>query len=783
MKSEKVTLSGKQKRRNKRNFVIPSITSRFKHLIDLNFKQSNKPRLFFYTWYEDEFETKFGQYWIGSGVDPTEDIIKYIRQSMARRKDKFDDGTVNISCIWDVSEFAKKIGQFNPKSKVDDIVRNQIGYVKQNEVHSLNHSILNKKIQEFLLKQGQKLPVVNLSTDQYFSVYETVQAIKTGKRRILGEKCARFGKTIYSAAVATEIDSDFIIVSSYVKTVHSSFENDIGSYDQFKEYQHINSQDKDYKEKIESLLNDGKKVVVYLSLVGGSSRDERIEYLFNLPNQKFVIVDEADFGSHQKKQAEVLQKFVKDDDIVYLLTGTNSDRAASTWNIDHMNSKTYFELLVSRKESEELIKKGVDLISNPLGLKYFSMDKTRDTLYPKLKGYQVDLTSSVNKAIKLERLKDDDFKLLPSWLKFVSHPMKSKGWFITLLEALFKGKHSLNDTNIDYQFEETTSRRIAMMFFPDNTRKEHLEVIGNITQQTLPEYEVIILNGDTTTQKKAEAKVKKIIEENPTKSILILSAKMAQRSFSIKQLDELYLCYDKGQNGATIQKMSRALTPNDDTKISKIISLSFDPNRDDKFDALLVETALNLLKSKKPNETDIREQLKRILGSIDIFSCTESGAIPINIDSFVESSLQRKTISRVMGNKTDVSGIPNDILVALAEGKIDYVRNQIQSKAIIGKTKESEKKPIKGTRETKSATQVQIQKVREMMVTIYENSDILLKSAKQLGAKNMIDSFRVFEEQGWEDDITKEFEVEYDIIKWLFVTEKINSNWVNYLHN
>lgn len=770
-------LRGVQKERSQ------EITKRFKHLKNLGYGPSDNPRMFLYSWHEDDDTTKMGEHWVLPGIDPVEDTLKYIRKNMARRKDKFDDGTVQVSRIWDISEFAKSIDRFRPKSKVDDVIRKYIGYVKQSEVHSLNFILLNNKVQEFLDKQGQPPPIVNLSTDQYFSVYETVQAVKEGKRRLLGEKCARFGKTIYSSAVATEIGSEFIIVSSYVKTVHSSFETDINSFDQFKEYHHVNSQDEDYKEKIESLLKQGKKVVVYLSLVGGTSRDMRIQYLFNLPKQKFVVVDEADFGAHQKKQTEVLQKFVKKDDIVYLLTGTNSDRASSTWDIDHMNSKTYFELLVSRKESEEIIKKGIDPISNPLGLKHFSMDKTRDTLYPKVKGYQVDLISSVNKAIKLERLEDEDFKLLPSWTKFVSHPLKSKGWYITLLEAMFRGKHSLNDTNIDYQLEETTSRRIAMMFFPDNTRKEHLDVIGNITQQTLPEYEVVILNGNTTTQKKVEAKVKKVIEENPTKSILILSAKMAQRSFSIKQLDELYLCYDKGQNGATIQKMSRALTPNDDKKVGKIISLSFDPNRDDKFDALLVETALNLLKSnKKPSETDIREQLKRILDSIDIFSCTENGAIPINVDTFIESSLQRKTISRVMGNKTNIGDIPNNILVALAQGKIDYVKNQIQDKALVGKTKESEKNPTKGTRETKPATQVQIQKVREMLVTIYENSDILLKSAKHLGAKNMIDSFRVFEEQGWENDITKDFGVDYGIIKWLFISNKINSNWVNFLH-
>jgi hypothetical protein len=739
--------------------------------------------MFCYSWHEDDGETKFGERFVHPTENPVTECLKRIRQSLGVRKDIFDDGTVQVSCIWDVTEYAKKVGKFKPGGHVDDDIRQKIGYVKQREVHSLNYTDLNKKVNEFLIKQNQPLPKVNLSTDQYHSVYETVQAISDGKRRILGEKCPRFGKTIYSAAVATEIENEFIIVASYVKTVHSSFETDIMMFNQFKGYVHINSQDKDYKDQIQTAINDGNPVLVYLSLVGGDSRDERIQYLFELPKQKFVIVDEADFGAHQKKQTEILQKFVKDNDIVYLLTGTNSDRASSTWNIDHMNSKTYFELLVSRQDSEGLINEGVNPISNPMGLKYFLMDKSRDILYPKIRGYQLDLISSVNKAIELSRLEDEDFKSLPSWLKFASHPLKSKGWYITLLESMFKGKHGLNSINIDYQFEEIGDIRVAMMFFPDNTRKENLDTIGIITQQTLPEYEVIVLNGNTTTQKKAEAKVKQIIEENPNKSILILSAKMAQRSFSIKHIDELYLCYDKGQNGATIQKMSRALTPFDDTKVGKIISMSFDPNRDDKFDALLVETSLNLLKSKKPNETDIKEQLKRILNSIDIFSCTEDGAIPINVDSFVESSLQRKTISRVMGLKTDISNIPDDILVALAEGKVDYIRNEIKDKAVMGKTKDTIKRESKRSNKSKSVTHSQLQKVREMLVSIYENSDILLKSAKVLGANNMIDSFRIFEEQNWENDITHEFELDYEIIKWLFVTNKINSNWVNFLHN
>jgi len=34
-----------------------------------------------------------------------------------------------------------------------------------------------------------------------------------------------------------------------------------------------------------------------------------------------------------------------------LMTGTNSDRASSDWEIDLIISTTYFELLVNKKES------------------------------------------------------------------------------------------------------------------------------------------------------------------------------------------------------------------------------------------------------------------------------------------------------------------------------------------------------------------------------------------------------------------------------------------------
>jgi len=127
--------------------------------------------------------------------------------------------------------------------------------------------------------------------------------------------------------------------------------------------------------------------------------------------------------------------------------------------------------------------------------------------------------------------------------------------------------------------------------------------------------------------------IKNTIENNEG-NVLIIASKMAQRSFSEELITELYLAYDKGQDGATIQKMSRVLTSNSPNKIARIFSLSFDPNRDDKLDTMVFQAALNQVEKK--GKTDIREELKRVYKSIDIFSCTNDGeAIKLSVDEYV----------------------------------------------------------------------------------------------------------------------------------------------------
>jgi hypothetical protein len=413
-------------------------------------------------------------------------------------------------------------------------------------------------------------------------------------------------------------------------------------------------------------------------------------------------------------------------------------------------------------------------------LKFFKKNINRDKVYASVEGYQLDLVPVVKRAKQLY----PNFDELPSWTKFVANPIKGRGFYVTLLEGMFKGKHNISGVDVEQlvQFtnSELSNRRVAMMFFPDNTKVDNLIQIGKITQDTLSGWSIVVLNGKTVLNGgDCETKVDDIINST-NNNVLIISAKMAQRSFSEELISELYLAYDKGQDGATIQKMSRALTSNSPDKVARIFSLSFDPNRDDKLDTMVFQAALNQVEKK--GKSDIREELKRVYKSIDIFSCTTDGeAIKLTIDEYVKQALEKKGISRVMGKKSDLTLLTKSQVQALLNGNVDYLRNEIKERAEIGKTKDSKPKNIISSN-IKKPSDNEIEKVREVVITIIENSDVIMLAAKNKGAKNIFEALQVFENNKWTSIIEEEFGVKYDVVKYLFTMGIIKQEWVNLLH-
>jgi hypothetical protein len=414
-------------------------------------------------------------------------------------------------------------------------------------------------------------------------------------------------------------------------------------------------------------------------------------------------------------------------------------------------------------------------------LKQFNIDTQRDLLAPDFACYQMDLMGPVNAAIAAGEV-DEDFSNLPSWAKFAANPIKSKGFFTRTLQAMFLGQGGHDELNVDLQTEDYKSQRVSMMFMPANTRNDVLELIGNIAQETLPGFEVIVLcgtvkhNGRKITNRLAERAVKEVVEQG--KPTLIIAAQMAQRSFSIPEITELYLAYDKGENGATIQKMSRTLTPGDMNKVGRIFSLSFDPNRDDKFDAMIIETALN---HKKRNASkSLQEAMRDVLSTMDIWKCTANGSIKVEVDEYLAQALERKGVSRVLGKIVNMNMLSSTDIQALATGNGAYFKMNRTSSAMSGKTRNTQGKA--GTpNSVQNSHAKQLAKAREVITNIIENLDIII-----LGTGNKILADAI---EGIDKDaemsrvIEEEFGVPFDTISYLFEKNIIKQDWIELLYD
>lgn len=407
-------------------------------------------------------------------------------------------------------------------------------------------------------------------------------------------------------------------------------------------------------------------------------------------------------------------------------------------------------------------------------LKHFAVDTSRRQLVVDVQFYQMNLTSVIDIARAANPdIFVEDGVFLPSWSKFVANPVKAKGFFINMLQAVFEGKGGDDSLNVDFQTGRRADEgiKVSMMFLPGSTTNANLLEIVPIAEQALRGFKIVAVSGAADmTNASAEAKVKDAIEvaTRNNQHVLILSAGMAQRSFSIPQITELYLAYDTGDNGATIQKMSRTLTPHRAGKIGRVISLSFDPNRDDKFDSMLIETAQNY--KANIGASDLKTALRDVLRTVDIFRCQANGAVKIEMDTYLEEALTRNSIDRVVGKVARLDELSPEQIRAIAAGKAEVFRAAKIGAAQRGKTRMIAKKSRGST--DKDATLAEIQRAREVITTIAQNIDII----RYYGGSTIDEAFAIMDDEGEDiqSDVTEQFGVDYGLIKDLVLDGIIN---------
>lgn len=735
-------------------------------------------RMFCYLWSEQGVpdECKFGERWVKSGQDPQAEIWRRIKQSLGQRKDLLRDGKIRLEHYWDVTDYAQKVGRYYQRSRVDDHIRPHIGFRKYStgEVHCITPADAQIRVDRLLARMGQPLPTVGLAAWQARAAEDVLGRVAQGSRTVVAELCARFGKTIWSGVLMREMQAPLTIVASYVLTSFTSFEKELTAYQQFSDMVIIDAADPEYREVVESALSNGKQVVVFLSMCPGAGRNGRLRWLFGLDQPRLLIVDEADFGVHQNNQVQALMGAVKPGDTVILMTGTNADKAVSCWPIDAMLSVVYPELLMEKHNPQP---------HYATNLANFGIDPRRHDLVVDVQFYQMDLRRAVEDARRAEpQLFTDDGIYLPSWSKAAADPVRAKGFITRVLQAVFLGQNGWDELNVDLQTRRNSreGQRVAMMFMPGSTTNANLEEISRIASSTLAGYHVVTIYGEEMTNRTAEARAKEEIQIAARKGqeVLLISAGMAQRSFSVGEITELYLAYDQGDAGATMQKISRALTPDDLGKIGRIISLSFDPNRDDKFDPMLLETALNY---KRTHGIDsARRALDAVLRTVDIFRCTEDGAIKLDPDEYLEAALARKSISRVCGKVADHTLLSVAELKALADGNLEAFRAAKAATADRGRTRLSRSRTVapKPHAEEHASADL-IAAAREMITTIVENLDIIMLGTGQNSLQAALDDVR--QDPNKRQAVSEEFGIDIEIICDLFDRGVINMEIVELL--
>lgn len=173
-----------------------------------------------------------------------------------------------------------------------------------------------------------------------------------GKKTILAELSARFGKTIAFLLLFLQYDVPVMVAATYFNSALFSFLKEISRFYEFENFVTLRINDLEFQEKFNQYIADGKKVVVLQSLHKSKIGFENSVFLSDF-HQKIVVVDEADFGAHTPKQRSLIDMTCNGCPLI-LATGTGVNIAATGRQIDSFHSITYFDMIMMRETDSEL---------------------------------------------------------------------------------------------------------------------------------------------------------------------------------------------------------------------------------------------------------------------------------------------------------------------------------------------------------------------------------------------------------------------------------------------
>jgi hypothetical protein len=515
-------------------------------------------------------------------------------------------------------------------------------------------------------------------------------------------------------------------------------------------------------------------------MCNGELRPDRIRHIFNREQRPLVVIDEADYGIHRIKQVDALQAYLQKDDIIFAMTGSNGDRAAQPWNTNYYIHTGYNDMVTE---------KHFPVKTKPTGLKFFEVDmelikQTVDVVY---------LQADLSRVADEERTKNPAFfeeegKYLPGWTKWSKNPTKASHFADSTLRSVYgkatKKGNLFRELNIVLQQQslhlmpKSNDITVDMWWLPGNTRKDNLKIIEQQFNDALPGHRILVLSGmNGHTNRNAEREVNEFIASARAdkKNVVLLSTTIAARSFSIKEIGRIFLAMDGGSLAAIKQKCARAYTSLMSdlyAKTALVISLSFDPQRDDKFDPILIEAVENAQK-RHPEVKDIYELWEEVLRTNPCYLMSECGAKLLLPDEYLKLAQDRHSLHRVLGNLFVVGDLDVEVQEALLAGNAASFLKATTKAAERGKTTDVKKARLLSPKQ-RSESLSRESKVKEVVTMISENLDILINYAgKDKTFEEVFAYMDLPAHKEAREAVKEEFGVDYAIIKWLVLEKKM----------
>ena len=338
---------------------------------------------------------------------------------------------------------------------------------------------------------------------------------------------------------------------------------------------------------------------------------------------------------------------------------------------------------------------------------------------PNIKLYQLDW------GVFVPLTEGFDPEEVPSFTKAVKDVERAQGFWRSLTESLVgEANGELARQKADQcALSGFISDRVdsVMMFVSGAAKKTEMDKLGKILSGVLTDWDVRVVNGNHTSNAAAETEVKSWIEiakDNGKRGVWLLSSNMATRSFSVPDINVVVLAYDAGDSAATVQKISRALTPGGEKTTGHIVSLSLVPGRDDKTDAIVLEAAEKVAEAQG---VGLEEALRRVHRTMPIFTIEDGYSVQLEASDYLNNVLNLRGCKRVAVGREAILTHPEELYSLVSH--LGKMKNRVESPEVDLTPGSTFKDPKDRKNGTPNATQSELNDIRSRLESLADSCE------------------------------------------------------------